>query len=184
MYQKWPSQIFPIVNCVFSRDGHFGLGGGGGGTIICLPGVGAVPGTRGQGSMRTGGRGGLAGTPPPPRVPLWPPPKVGQKILKRKSSWHRRRRKEKFGCRPQTLEREGGEGGATPPSSCGVRPFPYFAGRHQWSKASSREVKGSKRSACTTNEGPARVPPDRTGGTSAVHESPPPPPLCTGRCRC
>ena len=30
MYQKWPDQIFPFVNFVFSRDGHFGLGGGGG----------------------------------------------------------------------------------------------------------------------------------------------------------
>ena len=28
MYQKWPDQIFPIANFVFSRDGHFGLGGG------------------------------------------------------------------------------------------------------------------------------------------------------------
>ena len=31
VYQKWPDQIFPIVNFVFSRDGHFGLGRGGGG---------------------------------------------------------------------------------------------------------------------------------------------------------
>ena len=30
VYQKWPDQIFPIVNFVFSRDGHFGLGRGGG----------------------------------------------------------------------------------------------------------------------------------------------------------
>ena len=30
VYQKWPNQIFPIVNFVFSHDGHFGLGGGGG----------------------------------------------------------------------------------------------------------------------------------------------------------
>ena len=28
-YQKWPDQIFPTVNCVFSDNGHFGLGGGG-----------------------------------------------------------------------------------------------------------------------------------------------------------
>ena len=27
MHQKWPDQIFPTVNFVFSRDGHFGLGG-------------------------------------------------------------------------------------------------------------------------------------------------------------
>ena len=31
VYQKWPDQIFPIVNFVFSRYGHFGLGRGGGG---------------------------------------------------------------------------------------------------------------------------------------------------------
>ena len=28
MYQKWPDQIFPIVNFVFSHNGHFGLGRG------------------------------------------------------------------------------------------------------------------------------------------------------------
>ena len=31
VYQKWPDQIFPMVNLTFSRDGHFGLGRGGGG---------------------------------------------------------------------------------------------------------------------------------------------------------
>ena len=31
VYQKWPDQIFPIANFVFSDDGHFGLGRGGGG---------------------------------------------------------------------------------------------------------------------------------------------------------
>ena len=31
VYQKWPDQIFPIVNFVFSHYGHFGLGRGGGG---------------------------------------------------------------------------------------------------------------------------------------------------------
>ena len=29
VYHKWPDQIFPTVNFVFSRDGHFGLAGGG-----------------------------------------------------------------------------------------------------------------------------------------------------------
>ena len=29
--QKWPNKIFPAVNFVFSCDGHFGLGWGGGG---------------------------------------------------------------------------------------------------------------------------------------------------------
>ena len=28
VYQKWPDQIFPMINFVLSRDGHFGLGGG------------------------------------------------------------------------------------------------------------------------------------------------------------
>ena len=32
VYQKWPGQIFPIANFVFSHDGHFGLVGGGGGS--------------------------------------------------------------------------------------------------------------------------------------------------------
>ena len=31
MDQKWPNQIFPIANFVFSHYGHFGPGGGGGG---------------------------------------------------------------------------------------------------------------------------------------------------------
>ena len=31
VYQKWPDQIFPIVNFVFSHYGHFCLGRGGGG---------------------------------------------------------------------------------------------------------------------------------------------------------
>ena len=31
MYQKWPDQIFLVVNLVFSHYGHFGLGRGGGG---------------------------------------------------------------------------------------------------------------------------------------------------------
>ena len=31
VYQKWPDQIFPVVSFVFSHDGHFGLGRGGGG---------------------------------------------------------------------------------------------------------------------------------------------------------
>ena len=29
VYQKWPDQIFPVANFVFSRDGPFGLGGRG-----------------------------------------------------------------------------------------------------------------------------------------------------------
>ena len=29
MYHKWPDKIFPMVNFIFSHDGHFGRGGGG-----------------------------------------------------------------------------------------------------------------------------------------------------------
>ena len=49
------------------------------------------------------------------------PAEGGPKILKRKSSWHRRHRSKNFGCEPQTLEGEGGGaggfggGGGTPP---------------------------------------------------------------------
>ena len=34
---------------------------------------------------------GVGWEPPPPRVPLWSPPKAGRKLLKLKSSWHRKR---------------------------------------------------------------------------------------------
>ena len=37
VYQKWPDQNFPIVNFRFSHDGHFGLGGGGGGPMGGVP---------------------------------------------------------------------------------------------------------------------------------------------------
>ena len=30
VYLKWPDQIFPVVNFIFSHDGHFGRGRGGG----------------------------------------------------------------------------------------------------------------------------------------------------------
>ena len=33
VYQKWPDKIFPMVNCVFSHDGHFVLEGGGWGGL-------------------------------------------------------------------------------------------------------------------------------------------------------
>ena len=29
VYQKWPDQIVPMVNFLFSHNGHFGFGGGG-----------------------------------------------------------------------------------------------------------------------------------------------------------
>ena len=34
MYQKWPDQIFPIVNFVFSHDGHVTLVWGGGEGVL------------------------------------------------------------------------------------------------------------------------------------------------------
>ena len=35
VYQKWPDQISPILNFVFSHYGHFGLDGGGQGDYHC-----------------------------------------------------------------------------------------------------------------------------------------------------
>ena len=67
----------------------------------------------------------MAGTPPPPRVPLWSPPKVGQKVLKLKSSWHQRRQSKIFAVSLKHWKGRGGvqgEGGY-PSSSYGVRPF-------------------------------------------------------------
>ena len=73
----------------------------------------------GGGGLKGEGGGGWLGPPPPPRVPLWSSAEGGPKFLKRKSSWHRRRRSKNFGCQPQTLEGEegglGGKGGAPPP---------------------------------------------------------------------
>ena len=71
------------------------------------------PGMYEKGGERGGGvkgRGGLAGPPPPPRVPLWYPLKAGRKFCKRESSWHRRHRSRNFGRQPQTLEGEGARG--------------------------------------------------------------------------
>ena len=64
MYQKWPDQIFPVVNFVFSRDGHFGLGRGGRGF------GGGVPPplvfNYSKEALGAGGLGGGGGTQPPP----------------------------------------------------------------------------------------------------------------------
>ena len=46
----------------------------------------------GKGAGVKGRGGGFGWDPPPPRVPLWSPPKAGRKILKLTSSWHRRHR--------------------------------------------------------------------------------------------
>ena len=77
------------------QQDHWGpVGWGGGGLILTLEAQAQSAsfidcGRCGVGEE--GGGGGSAGPPPPPRVPLWSPPKAGQKILKLKSSWHRRR---------------------------------------------------------------------------------------------
>ena len=34
VYQKWPNQIFPLVNLNFYHDGHVGLGGGGAPMVV------------------------------------------------------------------------------------------------------------------------------------------------------
>ena len=36
VYQKWPYQIFLMVNFTFSQNGHFGLGGGGSSSNVQL----------------------------------------------------------------------------------------------------------------------------------------------------
>ena len=81
------------------------------------------------------GGGGFGRTPPPPWVPLWSPPKGGRKILKLKSSWHRRRRSKNLAVslKHYKRRREGGRGsrggevgggqGRYPPSSYSARPF-------------------------------------------------------------
>ena len=55
--------------------------------------------------------------PPSSQGPPMVPPRRGPNILKRKSSWHRRRRSRTFGCQPQTSEGEGGgvHGEGVPP---------------------------------------------------------------------
>ena len=63
-----------------------------------------------------GGEGGLAGTPPSSQGPRMVPAEGRPKILKRKSSWHRRRRSKIV---PVSLKhwkrRRGGGSGKVPP---------------------------------------------------------------------
>ena len=95
-----------------------GAGGGGGGHDPCSPLLSAAGGAFWRlatyrcprNVLEGGGRG--AGAPPPPRVPLWPPPRAEQFeasiLLALKAS------KQVFGCQPQTLdggEKGGGGGG-------------------------------------------------------------------------
>ena len=106
----------------------------------CLPPVSPPRQHPPQGSNRRGG--GFGRTPPPPSVPLWSPPKGDRKILKRKSSWHRRRRSKILAVSLKHCKRrrEGGRGskgrevgggqGRYPPSSYGVRPFYYITAPH------------------------------------------------------
>ena len=74
-----------------------------------------------------GGEGGFGWPPPPPMVPLWSPPKAGQKNLKLTSSWHRRRRSKMLAFSIKHWKgRRGGrglQGGGYPTSSSySVRP--------------------------------------------------------------
>ena len=50
VYHKWPDQISPIANFVFSHDGPFGMGRGGGGPPCSSLLIKPMPacGTRGQ----------------------------------------------------------------------------------------------------------------------------------------
>ena len=57
VYQKWPDQIFPVANFVFSHDGHFGLDGGGPGGVTPPPP--AVYGHSNAGGGRQAGSVGL-----------------------------------------------------------------------------------------------------------------------------
>ena len=49
---KWPDQIFPVVNFLFSHNGYFGRvqdGRGGGGTLLQCTGLGGAAGLGSQG---------------------------------------------------------------------------------------------------------------------------------------
>ena len=80
------------------------------------------------------GKGGLAGTPPPPRVPLWSPPKAGQNFL----VLNPLDAEAKFWLSASNIGRGGGGGGLGAAevyrrrpytSSSGVRPFHYITAR-------------------------------------------------------
>ena len=79
----------------------------------------------GGGEWRGGREGGLAGTPSSQGPPVVP----SRRILKRKSSWHRRRRSKILAVSLQHWKggkgggSRGVQGGPTPPSYYGVRPF-------------------------------------------------------------
>ena len=101
------------------------MGGGGGGRDVLEGGEGGGGGRDvlegGGGGGSEAGEGGLAGTPPPPRVPLWSPPEAGQKfeaqiLLAPKAP------KQNFGCQASKMGKGGG-GGGNAPCSCGVRPL-------------------------------------------------------------
>ena len=103
----------------------------------------------------------MAGTPPPPRVPLWSPLKAGRKFCKRESSWHRRHRSKILAVSLKHWKGRGGGGegerglagtpllpgspyGPPPPppavysrsstSLPGPQPRPHGPG-HTWSRA-------------------------------------------------
>ena len=73
--------------------------------------------------MRMGG--GVGWDPPSSEGPPMVPAEGGPKILKRKSSWHRRRQSKNLAVSLKHWKGRGrgGLGGVPPPSSDGVRPF-------------------------------------------------------------
>ena len=109
--------------------------------------VGAVPGGRdvlergeGGGDLKGGG-GGFGWDPPPPRAPLWSPPKAGRKFVDL-NPVGAEGTEAKFWLSASNIGRgEGGGGGGywggkggpggggTPASSYGVRPFHYIPAR-------------------------------------------------------
>ena len=114
-------------------EGIRGLAGESSSIYSCIQNI-----RRGEGS-----EGGFGGGPPPPRAPLWSPPKAGQNfgaqiLLAPKAP------KQKFGCQPQTLE---GEGGGDPPppavysrSNTSLPPSPPLVRVHQLRQSRCQEI--------------------------------------------
>ena len=77
-----------------------------------------------------GERGGLAGTPPPPRVPHMVLAEGGPKLFKLQSSWRRRRCSKVLAVSLKHWQgrKGGGPEGGTLPSSYSVQPFGCIPG--------------------------------------------------------
>ena len=66
-----------------------------------------------EGGEGGGGGGGVGWDPPPPRVPLWSPPKAGRNFSSVNPPSTLKAPKQNIGCQPQRLEGEEGPGGGT-----------------------------------------------------------------------